>query len=121
MLVGKSTRGHTEKTMIVNMFSLAVIHDVHAFLPFSFLFCPPCRNLSNNRITDIEEGTFEGASGVNELILTSNKLENIHHHMLKGLGGLRTLWVHTLKQNLYFTHINLFSCMNMCVCVYKVC
>ncbi|XP_037530264.1 slit homolog 2 protein [Nematolebias whitei] len=48
-------------------------------------------NLSNNRITDIEEGTFEGASGVNELILTSNKLENIHHHMLKGLGGLRTL------------------------------
>uniref|UniRef100_A0A3P9H4G6 Slit homolog 2 (Drosophila) n=1 Tax=Oryzias latipes TaxID=8090 RepID=A0A3P9H4G6_ORYLA len=48
-------------------------------------------NLSNNRITDIEEGTFEGASGVNELILTSNKLENIHHSMLKGLGGLRTL------------------------------
>uniref|UniRef100_A0A7N9B1V9 Slit homolog 2 (Drosophila) n=1 Tax=Mastacembelus armatus TaxID=205130 RepID=A0A7N9B1V9_9TELE len=48
-------------------------------------------NLSNNRITDIEEGTFEGASGVNELILTSNKLENIHHRMLKGLSGLRTL------------------------------
>uniref|UniRef100_A0A1A8DU18 Slithomolog 2 n=1 Tax=Nothobranchius kadleci TaxID=1051664 RepID=A0A1A8DU18_NOTKA len=48
-------------------------------------------NLSNNRITDIEEGTFEGASGVNELILTSNRLENIHHRMLKGLGGLRTL------------------------------
>uniref|UniRef100_A0A3Q0S275 Slit homolog 2 (Drosophila) n=1 Tax=Amphilophus citrinellus TaxID=61819 RepID=A0A3Q0S275_AMPCI len=48
-------------------------------------------NLSNNRITDIEEGTFEGASGVNELILTSNRLENIHHQMLKGLSGLRTL------------------------------
>uniref|UniRef100_A0AAQ6IFF3 Slit homolog 2 (Drosophila) n=1 Tax=Anabas testudineus TaxID=64144 RepID=A0AAQ6IFF3_ANATE len=48
-------------------------------------------NLSNNRITDIEEGTFEGASGVNELILTSNRLENIHHRMLKGLSGLRTL------------------------------
>ncbi|XP_010795647.1 LOW QUALITY PROTEIN: slit homolog 2 protein-like [Notothenia coriiceps] len=48
-------------------------------------------NLSNNRITDIEEGTFEGASGVNELILTSNRLENVHHLMLKGLGGLRTL------------------------------
>uniref|UniRef100_A0A1A8F0P0 Slithomolog 2 n=1 Tax=Nothobranchius korthausae TaxID=1143690 RepID=A0A1A8F0P0_9TELE len=48
-------------------------------------------NLSNNRITDIEEGTFEGASGVNELILTSNRLENIHHLMLKGLSGLRTL------------------------------
>uniref|UniRef100_A0A667WH95 Slit homolog 2 (Drosophila) n=1 Tax=Myripristis murdjan TaxID=586833 RepID=A0A667WH95_9TELE len=50
-----------------------------------------CHNLSNNRITDIEEGTFEGASGVNELILTSNRLENIHHRMLKGLSGLRTL------------------------------
>uniref|UniRef100_A0A669DE73 Slit homolog 2 (Drosophila) n=1 Tax=Oreochromis niloticus TaxID=8128 RepID=A0A669DE73_ORENI len=48
-------------------------------------------NLSNNRITDIEEGTFEGASGVNELILTSNRLENIHHRILKGLSGLRTL------------------------------
>ncbi|CAL8333965.1 unnamed protein product [Lota lota] len=48
-------------------------------------------NLSNNRITDIEEGTFEGATGVNELILTSNRLENVHHNMLKGLGGLRTL------------------------------
>ncbi|XP_075947973.1 slit homolog 2 protein isoform X1 [Anarhichas minor] len=48
-------------------------------------------NLSNNRITDIEEGSFEGASGVNELILTSNRLENIHHLMLKGLSGLRTL------------------------------
>ncbi|XP_067354970.1 slit homolog 2 protein isoform X5 [Channa argus] len=48
-------------------------------------------NLSNNRISDIEEGTFEGATGVNELILTSNRLENIHHRMLKGLSGLRTL------------------------------
>ncbi|XP_061535182.1 slit homolog 2 protein isoform X4 [Phycodurus eques] len=48
-------------------------------------------NLSNNRIADIEEGTFEGASGVNELILTSNRLENVHQRMLKGLSGLRTL------------------------------
>ncbi|CAF93511.1 unnamed protein product, partial [Tetraodon nigroviridis] len=54
-------------------------------------------NLSNNRITDIEEGTFEGASGVNELILTSNRLENIHHRMLKGLGGLRTLMLRSNK------------------------
>lgn len=64
------------------------------FALFSRPFPPPNArrsNLSNNRITDIEEGTFEGASGVNELILTSNKLENVHHRMLKGLGGLRTL------------------------------
>ncbi|RXM27187.1 Slit-like 2 protein, partial [Acipenser ruthenus] len=48
-------------------------------------------NLSNNKITDIEEGAFEGAVGVNELILTSNRLENVHFTMLKGLNGLRTL------------------------------
>uniref|UniRef100_A0A8C3DXD9 Slit homolog 2 protein n=1 Tax=Corvus moneduloides TaxID=1196302 RepID=A0A8C3DXD9_CORMO len=30
-------------------------------------------NLSNNKITDIEEGAFDGASGVNELLLTSNR------------------------------------------------
>ena len=65
------------------------------FSSFVFRASLPRSNLSNNRITDIEEGTFEGASGVNELILTSNRLENIHHRMLKGLGGLRTLWVHT--------------------------
>uniref|UniRef100_A0A671KXI9 Slit homolog 1 protein n=1 Tax=Sinocyclocheilus anshuiensis TaxID=1608454 RepID=A0A671KXI9_9TELE len=54
-------------------------------------------NLSNNKITDIEEGTFEGASGVNELILTSNRLENVHYSMLKGLSGLRTLMLRSNK------------------------
>uniref|UniRef100_A0A803TZK6 Slit homolog 2 protein n=1 Tax=Anolis carolinensis TaxID=28377 RepID=A0A803TZK6_ANOCA len=48
-------------------------------------------NLSNNKITDIEEGTFEGASGVNELLLTSNRLENVRHKMFKGLESLKTL------------------------------
>ncbi|KAM6221925.1 slit homolog 2 protein isoform 2-T2 [Rhynchocyon petersi] len=48
-------------------------------------------NFSNNKITDIEEGTFEGASGVNEILLTSNNLENIRHKMFKGLGSLKTL------------------------------
>ncbi len=60
----------------------------HANLFFFFFFYS---NLSNNKITDIEEGTFEGASGVNELILTSNRLESVHYSMLKGLNGLRTL------------------------------
>uniref|UniRef100_A0A8C2GVX1 Slit homolog 1 protein n=1 Tax=Cyprinus carpio TaxID=7962 RepID=A0A8C2GVX1_CYPCA len=54
-------------------------------------------NFSNNKITDIEEGTFEGASGVNELILTSNRLESVHYSMLKGLGGLRTLMLRSNK------------------------
>lgn len=49
------------------------------------------RNLSNNKIADIEEGAFEGASGVNELLLTSNRLENIRHKMFKGLESLKTL------------------------------
>lgn len=77
--------------------SLSLVFTVHFYcrLTFLCLVSAPRSNLSNNRITDIEEGTFEGASGVNELILTSNRLENIHHRMLKGLGGLRTLWVHT--------------------------
>uniref|UniRef100_A0A670ZEC7 Slit homolog 1 protein n=1 Tax=Pseudonaja textilis TaxID=8673 RepID=A0A670ZEC7_PSETE len=48
-------------------------------------------NLSNNKITDIEEGVFEGAAGVNELLLTSNRLENVRHKMLKGLESLKTL------------------------------
>uniref|UniRef100_A0AAZ3RII8 Slit homolog 2 (Drosophila) n=1 Tax=Oncorhynchus tshawytscha TaxID=74940 RepID=A0AAZ3RII8_ONCTS len=58
---------------------------------FSVQSMVPNDNLSNNRISDIEEGTFEGATGVNELILTSNRLENIHQGMLQGLNGLRTL------------------------------
>uniref|UniRef100_A0A8C3U510 Slit homolog 2 protein n=1 Tax=Catharus ustulatus TaxID=91951 RepID=A0A8C3U510_CATUS len=48
-------------------------------------------NLSNNKITDIEEGAFDGASGVNELLLTSNRLESVQHKMFKGLESLKTL------------------------------
>ncbi|GAA6079929.1 slit homolog 2 protein isoform X1, partial [Tachysurus ichikawai] len=54
-------------------------------------------NFSNNKISDIEEGTFEGANGVNELILTSNRLESVHYGMLKGLTGLRTLMLRSNK------------------------
>lgn len=79
----------------VHCFFLCFLSTCVLFPLYTFLLPCLCSNLSNNRITDIEEGTFEGASGVNELILTSNRLENVHHRMLKGLGGLRTLWVHT--------------------------
>uniref|UniRef100_A0A8C0R8Y5 Slit homolog 2 protein n=1 Tax=Canis lupus dingo TaxID=286419 RepID=A0A8C0R8Y5_CANLU len=48
-------------------------------------------NFSNNKITDIEEGAFEGAAGVNEILLTSNRLENVQHKMFKGLESLKTL------------------------------
>lgn len=52
--------------------------------------CPP-RNLSNNKIKEIREGTFDGASGVQELILTENQLESVHGRMFRGLTGLKTL------------------------------
>ncbi|XP_034146863.1 slit homolog 2 protein isoform X12 [Esox lucius] len=56
-------------------------------------------NLSNNRISDIEEAAFEGAIGVSELVLTSNRLENIHQRMFLGLTGLRTLMLRSNRIN----------------------
>uniref|UniRef100_A0A4W3I3C6 Slit homolog 1 protein n=1 Tax=Callorhinchus milii TaxID=7868 RepID=A0A4W3I3C6_CALMI len=58
-----------------------------------FLF----RNLSNNKITDIEEGVFEGATGVNEVLLTGNRLETVHLKMFKGLDSLKTLMLRSNK------------------------
>ncbi|XP_057705613.1 slit homolog 3 protein isoform X1 [Corythoichthys intestinalis] len=48
-------------------------------------------NLSNNKLRDIREGTFDGASGVLELLLTGNKLTGLHGRMFRGLTGLKTL------------------------------
>ncbi|XP_078267957.1 slit homolog 3 protein-like isoform X1 [Rhinoraja longicauda] len=48
-------------------------------------------NLSNNKVRDIREGAFEGASGVLELLLTGNELEMVHNRMFSGLSGLKTL------------------------------
>ncbi|XP_029466034.1 slit homolog 1 protein [Rhinatrema bivittatum] len=48
-------------------------------------------NLSNNKITEIEDGVFEGAASVSELHLTANHLESVRSGMFRGLGGLRTL------------------------------
>lgn len=50
-------------------------------------------NLSNNKITDIEDGAFEGAASVSELHLTANHMESVRSAMFRGLEGLRTLWV----------------------------
>ena len=49
------------------------------------------RNLSNNKVSEIEDGTFEGAASVSELHLTANQLESIRSGMFRGLDGLRTL------------------------------
>lgn len=52
---------------------------------------PSPRNLSNNKVSEIEDGTFEGAASVSELHLTANQLESIRSGMFRGLDGLRTL------------------------------
>uniref|UniRef100_A0A672YYX4 Slit homolog 3 (Drosophila) n=1 Tax=Sphaeramia orbicularis TaxID=375764 RepID=A0A672YYX4_9TELE len=48
-------------------------------------------NLSNNKLRDIREGVFDGASGVLELLLTGNKLTGLQGRMFRGLTGLKTL------------------------------
>uniref|UniRef100_A0A8C0HK64 Slit guidance ligand 1 n=1 Tax=Chelonoidis abingdonii TaxID=106734 RepID=A0A8C0HK64_CHEAB len=48
-------------------------------------------NLSNNKVTEIEDGAFEGAASVSELHLTANQLESVRSSMFRGLAGLRTL------------------------------
>uniref|UniRef100_A0A8C8VEF8 Slit homolog 1 protein n=1 Tax=Pelusios castaneus TaxID=367368 RepID=A0A8C8VEF8_9SAUR len=48
-------------------------------------------NLSNNKLTEIEDGAFEGAASVSELHLTVNQLESVRSGMFRGLAGLRTL------------------------------
>ncbi|XP_051942227.1 slit homolog 3 protein isoform X1 [Hippocampus zosterae] len=48
-------------------------------------------NLSNNKLRDIREGAFDGASGVLELLLTGNKLTGLQGRMFRGLTGLKTL------------------------------
>ncbi|XP_033880205.3 slit homolog 1 protein-like isoform X2 [Acipenser ruthenus] len=48
-------------------------------------------NLSNNKITEIEDGAFEGAIAVNELHLTANQMDSVRSGMFRGLEGLRTL------------------------------
>lgn len=48
-------------------------------------------NLSNNKVSEIEDGVFEGAASVSELHLTANQLESIRSGMFRGLDGLRTL------------------------------
>ncbi|CAG5989155.1 unnamed protein product [Menidia menidia] len=48
-------------------------------------------NLSNNKLRDIQEGAFDGAGGVLELLLTGNKLTGLQGRMFRGLTGLKTL------------------------------
>ncbi|KAK2109362.1 Slit 1 protein [Saguinus oedipus] len=51
-------------------------------------------NLSNNKVSEIEDGAFEVAASVSELQLTAKELESMWSSMFWGLDGLRTrmLW-----------------------------
>lgn len=54
-------------------------------------------NLSNNKISEIEDGAFEGAVSVSELHLTANHLESVRSGMFRGMEGLRTLMLRNNK------------------------
>ncbi|XP_051778405.1 slit homolog 1a isoform X1 [Erpetoichthys calabaricus] len=56
-------------------------------------------NLSNNKISEIEDGAFEGAISVNELHLTANQLDSVRSGMFRGLDGLRTLMLRNNRIN----------------------
>ncbi len=58
-----------------------------------FLVCFSHRNLSNNKITEIEDGAFDGASSVVEFHLTANYLVSVRGGMFRGMDGLRMLQV----------------------------
>ncbi|CDQ99624.1 unnamed protein product, partial [Oncorhynchus mykiss] len=66
-----------------------------SFFNHHYLFIPS--NLSNNKITEIEDGTFEGAGSVNELHLSANQLDSVRSGMFKGLDGLRMLMLRNNK------------------------
>ncbi|XP_066478770.1 slit homolog 1 protein [Tiliqua scincoides] len=56
-------------------------------------------NLSNNKVSEIEDGAFEGAASVSELHLTANQLESVRSAMFRGLDGLRTLMLRNNRIN----------------------
>ncbi|XP_026556878.1 slit homolog 1 protein [Pseudonaja textilis] len=56
-------------------------------------------NLSNNKVSEIEDGAFEGAASVSELHLTANQLESVRSSMFRGLDGLRTLMLRNNRIN----------------------
>uniref|UniRef100_A0A8C2J0V9 Slit homolog 1b (Drosophila) n=1 Tax=Cyprinus carpio TaxID=7962 RepID=A0A8C2J0V9_CYPCA len=64
-------------------------------------------NLSNNKITEIEDGAFDGASSVIELHLTANHLVSIRGGMFRGMDGLRMLMLR--NNRIHCIHNSSFS------------
>ncbi|KAK1886878.1 Slit like 1 protein [Dissostichus eleginoides] len=72
----------------LNNNDLSVLEATRAFKGLSQL---KKINLSNNKISEIEDGAFDGASSVVELHLTANHLESVRGSMFRGMEGLRML------------------------------
>ncbi|XP_067272516.1 slit homolog 1b isoform X2 [Pseudorasbora parva] len=72
----------------LNNNDLSVLEATGLFRPLTHL---KKINLSNNKITEIEDGAFDGASSVVELHLTANHLASVRGGMLRGMDGLRML------------------------------
>lgn len=48
-------------------------------------------DLRRNKITRIEAGAFKGAHKLTELLLSDNKLREVHNKMFTGLVNVKTL------------------------------
>lgn len=48
-------------------------------------------DLRRNRITGIEQNAFEGASSIHDLLISENKITEIHNKMFMGLHNLKSL------------------------------
>ncbi|ERE69489.1 putative slit protein [Cricetulus griseus] len=59
-------------------------------------------NLSNNRIKEVREGAFDGAAGVQELMLTGNQLETMHGRIVRSTYSYTSVMLRS----------NLISCVN---------
>lgn len=77
---------------LLDLSEVAKVSSTQEHLKHLFIFFMSS-NLSNNKISEIEDGAFEGASSVVELHLTANHLESVRGSMFKGMEGLRMLWV----------------------------
>ncbi|GFY61424.1 slit homolog 2 protein [Trichonephila inaurata madagascariensis] len=52
-------------------------------------------DLSNNEITELEDGAFHGANQLTDLLLTENKLKDVQSKMFTGIPNLKTLMLRT--------------------------
>lgn len=48
-------------------------------------------DMSRNKITEIEQGAFEGAYSINEILLAENQITTVNRAMFKGLNNLKSL------------------------------